>query len=137
MARVIDLHNAPRVLTGADLATTDLNRLLGSDNSEWHEPPKLGVLLDRILVVLLDIVWEVVNGNTVVLDVLHNQLLRLGKLTGGQGIGATDDGDNVDARRQALHQLDVQLAETRRYISQASQCSWSRKAYPWPVGVMK
>lgn len=117
VARVVNLHNTPWVLAGPNCAATDLDSILRPDNSEWHEASKLGVLLDRVLVVLLDIVREVVDRDAVVLDVLHDQLLRFGKLAGGQGVGATDDGDDVDARRQALHQLDVQLAETRHLVS--------------------
>lgn len=117
VARVVDLHNTPWVLAGPNCAATDLNSILRPDDSKWHEAAKLGVLLDSVLVVLFDIVREVVDRDTVVLDVLHDQLLRLGQLTGGQGVCATDDGDDVDARRQALHQLDIQLAETKRTVS--------------------
>lgn len=84
VARVVNLHNTPWVLAGPNCAATDLNSILRPDNSEWHEASKLGVLLDRVLVVLFDIVGEVVDRDTVVLDVLHDQLLRFGKLTGGQ-----------------------------------------------------
>lgn len=117
VARVVNLHNTPWVLTGPNCAATDLNCILRPDNSEWHEASKLGVLLDRVLVVLFDVVWEVVDRNTVVLDVLHDQLLRFGQLAGGQGVCATDDGDDVDAGRQALHQLDIKLAQTRYAVS--------------------
>lgn len=117
VARVINLHNAPWVLSGADLATTDLNSVLGTNYGEGHQTPELGILLDRILVVLFDIIREVVDGDAVVLDILHDQLLRLGELGGGQGVGATDDGNDVDAGSQALHQLDIQLAETVSYVS--------------------
>lgn len=120
VARVVNLHNTPWVLTGANCAATNLNSILRSDNSEWHEASKLGVLLDRVLVVLFDIVREVVDRDAVVLDVLHDQLLRLSQLAGGQGVRATDDGNDVDARRQALHQLDIQLAETRHAVSERS-----------------
>lgn len=120
VARVVNLHNTPWVLTGANCAATNLNSILRSDNSEWHEASKLGVLLDRVLVVLFDIVREVVDRDAVVLDVLHDQLLRLSQLAGGQGVRATDDGNDVDARRQALHQLDIQLAETSHAVSERS-----------------
>lgn len=120
VARVVNLHNTPWVLTGADCAATNLNSILRSDNSEWHEASKLGVLLDRVLVVLFDIVREVVDRDAVVLDVLHDQLLRLSQLAGGQGVRATDDGNDVDTRRQTLHQLDIQLAETRHAVSERS-----------------
>lgn len=117
VARVVNLNNTPWVLTGPNCAATDLNNILRSDDSERHKTSKLSVLLDRVLVVLFDIVREVVDRDTVVLDVLHDQLLRLGQLAGGKGVRATDDGNDVDARRQALHQLDIQLAETRHTVS--------------------
>ena len=34
--------------------------------------PKLAVVLDRVLVILLDVVREVVHGNIVILDILHD-----------------------------------------------------------------
>lgn len=118
VARVVNLNNTPWVLAGPNCAATDLNDILRSDNSERHKTSKLGVFLDRVLVVLFDIVREVVDRDTVMLDVLHDQLLRLGQLAGGKRVRATNDGDDVDARRQALHQLDIQLAETRHTVSE-------------------
>ena len=121
VARVVNLHNTPWVLTGPNCAATDLNSILRTDNSEGHEASKFGVLLDGVLIVLFDVVGEVVHRNTVVFDILHDQLLRFGQLTGGQGVRATDDGDDVDARRQTLHQLDIQLTETRKIVSECPQ----------------
>ena len=103
VTRVVDLHHAPRVLAGADLAAANLHHVLGADNSEGHEASKLRVLLDRVLVVLLDVVREVVHGDPVVLDVLHNQFLGLGKLARRQRVGAADDGYHVDTGGKALH----------------------------------
>lgn len=120
VARIVDLHDTPWVLACADLATADLHGLLGADNGKGHQAPKLGVLLDCVLIVLFDIIREVVDGNAIVLDVLHDQLLGLGELGGGQGVGAADDGDHVDAGSEALHQLDVQLAETALQVSEIS-----------------
>jgi hypothetical protein len=117
VARVVDLDDTPGVLTGPNCAATDLNSFLRTDNSEWHKTSKLSVLLDSVLVVFFDIVREVVDRDTVVLDVLHDQLLRLGQLAGGKGVCATDDGDDVNTRRQALHQLDIQLTETIHAVS--------------------
>ena len=98
MTRVVDLDDTPRVLASADCATLELDGLVTSDNSEWHEATELGVLLDSVLVVLLDVVREVVNGNAVVLNVLHDELLALGQLHGSERVGLADDGDDVDAR---------------------------------------
>lgn len=72
VARVVNLDNTPGVLTGAHLAATNLDSLLGADNGKRHEASQFGVLLDRILVILLNIVREVVDGDAVVLDVLHD-----------------------------------------------------------------
>jgi hypothetical protein len=43
--------------------------------------PELAVILDGLLIVFLDIVWEVVHRDVVVLDVLHN-LRIVRRLTG-------------------------------------------------------
>ena len=123
VARVVDLNDTPRVLAGAHLATPDLDDVLRADNGERHQAPELGVLLNRVLVVLLDIVGEVVNRNAVVLDVLHHQLLGLGQLRGRERVGAADDRDDVDAGREALHQLDVELAEAGGRVSLISMPS--------------
>ena len=112
VARVLDLDQAPGVLAGAHLAVADVDGLLGADDGEGHQAAQLGVLLDRVLVVLLDIVGKVVHGDAVVLDVLHDQLLALGQLGRRQRVGLADDGDHVDARREALHELDVEFPET-------------------------
>lgn len=111
MARVVDLHDTPGVLAGADLAATNLNDILGTDNSEGHKTSELSVLLDGILIVLLDVVREVVHGDTVVLNILHDELLRLGEFGRGEGVGAANDRDDVDAGSETLHQLDIEFAE--------------------------
>lgn len=111
VTRVVNLDNTPWVLASADFAATDLDNVLGADNSERHQTTELGVLLDGVLVILLNVVGEVVDGDAVVLNVLHDQLLRLGKLGGGQRVGAANDGNNVDTGGKALHELNVELAE--------------------------
>lgn len=40
-----------------------------------------------------------------------NPLLEAFEFRRGQAVGLADDGDDVDARRQAAHQLDVHLAQ--------------------------
>jgi len=112
VAWVIDLHNTPWVLTCADLAAVDLNDILRADYGKRHKPSELSVLFDGILIVLLDVIWEVVNWNAVVFNVLHHQLLGLGELGRGERVGTANNGDDVDAGRETLHQFDIQLAET-------------------------
>lgn len=111
VTRVLDLDNTPWVLTGADLAVLDLDKVLGANNGERHQTTEFGVLLDSILIILLDIVGEVVNRNAVVLNILHDQLLRLGQFGGCEGVGLADDGDDVNTGGEALHQFDVELAK--------------------------
>jgi hypothetical protein len=116
MARVVDLNDTPGILTSSNLAATDLDVVLGSDNSEGHETSQFGILLHSILVVLLNIVREVVDWNPVVLNVLHDQLLGLGQLSGRQRICSSYNRDNVDTGGQSLHQLDIKLAEATRPV---------------------
>lgn len=114
VARVIHLNDTPGILARADGSPSNLDNVLGADDGEGHQPPELGVLLDGVLVILLDVVGEVVHGDPVVLNVLHHKLLGLGELGGRQRVGTADDGDDVDAGSEALHQLNVELAETAR-----------------------
>lgn len=53
-----------------------------------------------------------VHGNSVVLNVLHDQFLALRQLERSQGVGLADDGNDIDARREAAHEFDVELTET-------------------------
>jgi len=112
VAGVIHLNDTPGVLTCPYPSAIDLNNVFGSNNGERHQATKLGVLLDRVLIVLLNVVGEVVHGDTVVLNVLHDQLLRLCQLGGCEGVGLSDDGDDVAAGRQTLHELNVEFTET-------------------------
>lgn len=106
---------------------------------------KFAVVHNRLLVILLDIVREVVNRNRVVLDVLHHSLLESVKLVRGEGVRLADDGDDVDAGGEAAHELDVEFAETVRESKGESgengkRREWRKKGggtNAWPVGVMK
>jgi len=110
VTRVVHLDDTPGVLAGTDFPATNLDHIFRANNGERHQAAKLGILLDCVLVIFLDVVGEVVDRNPVVLNVLHDQLLRLGKLVRRQRVGATDDGNHVDTGGKALHQLDVELA---------------------------
>src|SRR4051812_39364155 len=111
MAGVVHLDNTPRILSGTNSSTVDFDDVLRTYNGEWHEPTKLRILLDGILIVLLNVVRKIVYGNAVMLNVLHDQLLRFGQLSGGERISLADDWDNVDTGRKALHQLDIEFTE--------------------------
>ena len=112
VTRVLNLDNSPWVLACAHFAVIDLDEILGSNNGEGHQTTQLGILLHGVLVILLDVVGEVVDGDTVVLNVLHDQLLRLGQFGGGEGVGLSDNGNDVDTRGEALHQFNVEFTQT-------------------------
>lgn len=69
---VVDLNDAPRVDARADELAVNLDLVLGADDGEGHESAEFGVVGDGVLVVLLDVVREVVDGDVVVLNVLHD-----------------------------------------------------------------
>ena len=119
MTGVIDLDNTPGILPSTDFATTDLNYLFRAHNSEWHKSSELGILLNGILVVLLDIIREVVNGNTIVFDIFHNKLLRFSKFVGCKGISSANDWNNVDARSETLHKLNIEFPKTIIIVSKS------------------
>lgn len=49
------------------------------------------------------------------LDVLHHSLLEIAELAGGEGVGLADDGDDVNAGREAAHKLNVELAKAAQH----------------------
>lgn len=77
--RVVHLSNTPGVdaRTNRGLVRVNGHFLLRADDGEGEQGAKLHVLLDGILVIFLDIVGEVVNGNVVVVDILHDLEIRL------------------------------------------------------------
>ena len=93
---IVDLNNAPRVLTCPDLATANVDDVLGADNGKGHQAAQLGVLFDGVLVILFNVVWEVVDRDAVVLNVLHDQLLGLGQLGGRQCVRLANHWNDVD-----------------------------------------
>lgn len=109
---VLNFDNTPRVLPGAYFPVVDLHKVLRANDGERHQSTQFRVLLHSVLVILLDIVREVVDRNTVVFDVFHNQFLGLSQFGGSKGIGLSDDGDDVNTGREALHQLDIEFTET-------------------------
>jgi hypothetical protein len=112
VAGVIHLNDTPWVLAGSYAAAVDLNDILGSYYSKGHEATEFGVFFNCVLVILLNIIREVVDGNAVVLDILHDELLRLGQFGRCEGVGLANDWDNVNTGREALHKLDVEFAKT-------------------------
>lgn len=109
--RVVDLDDAPGILPRADAAAADLDDLLAADDGEGHQAAQLAVLLHRVFVIFFDVVGEIVHGDPVMLDVLHDELLGLGQLRRGEGVGFSDDGDHVGHGGEAAHQFDVEFAE--------------------------
>lgn len=111
MSRIVNLDDTPRVLSGADTAATDLDDFFGADYGERHQAAEFGVFFDGVLVIFFDVVGEVVDGNAVVFDVFHYELLGLGELSGGEGVGFADDGNDIDTGGKTSHEFDVEFAE--------------------------
>lgn len=70
--RVVNLDQAPRVLPSTDSPAANFDNLVRANDGEWHEATEFAVLLDGVFIVLLDVIWEVVDGDAVVLNVLHD-----------------------------------------------------------------
>src|SRR5215469_2582252 len=72
---IVHLHDTPGILSSPDLLAVYLDYVLGANDGKWHEAPQFRILLHGIFIILLNIIREVVDGNTVVLNVFHDQLL--------------------------------------------------------------
>ena len=73
---------------------------------------------------------RVIHWDPVVLNVLHDQFLALSQLEWSKRISLADDRDDIDARRETAHELDVQLTET---VACLHKCQHSRKAPPYLI----
>lgn len=97
MLGVVDLDYSPWVTATSDLLTVGIDDLFRADDGEWEEGlrykwsahchsrpgqlrkasyPKFTVVLNRVLIILLNVVGEVVDGNLVVFDILHDLAKR-------------------------------------------------------------
>lgn len=111
MSWVLDFNNAPWILSCAHTASIDIQYVFRANDGKRHQTTKFGILFHGILIVLLDVVGKVVDGDSVVLNIFHNQLLRLGQLGRGQRISLADDRNDIDAGREAFHKLDIEFSE--------------------------
>lgn len=112
MTGVFDFDDTPWVLPGSYLLTADFQDFFGANDGEGHQTTQLCVLFNGVLVVFLNIVREVVDRDTVMFNILHNQFFGLCKLCGSERVCLADDGDDVDTGREALHQFDIEFSET-------------------------
>lgn len=111
MLGVVNLDDTPWVAADADQLATDFNLLIGTDDAEGKHGAELGVVLDGLFVVFLDIVRKVVDRNVVVFNVLHDALLEGSQLGGCEGVSLANDRDHVDAGAEASHKFDVDFAQ--------------------------
>lgn len=75
VSRVLDLDYTPWVLSGANLAVINLNEILRTDDGERHQATELSIFFNGVLIILLNIIGEVIDGDAVVLNIFHDQLL--------------------------------------------------------------
>ena len=123
---VLDLGNTPRVLTTLDnTSIAGLNILLGTNNGKGHGGHQAAGVLCGSLVILLNR-WLIdldtlsfddgTDLETTVSDDLGNMLrkranthpgLKSRQVGGAESVGLGDNGDEVDARAEPLHNLDI------------------------------
>lgn len=89
--RIVNLNDAPWVYSGTDGLSVYLDLLFRADNGERHHSledagcqlftsttsrdstyAQFTVILNCILIIFLDVVGEVVDGDIVVVDILHD-----------------------------------------------------------------
>lgn len=103
-----------------------INSILDICSLSTH--PKFTIVLDSFLVIFLDVVREVIDGNVIMFNVFHD-LKRLSKaawlraitayplfetleLTRRQRVRFTNNRNYIDAWRESAHQFDVHLSQT-------------------------
>lgn len=94
--------------------------------------PQLAVVDDGLFIVFLDIVREIVDRDIIVFNILHDlrqdesiprfrfcgrdetahTLLESLELTGSERVGFSNNGDDIDTRRETTHEFDINFAKT-------------------------
>jgi hypothetical protein len=95
---ILNFNDTPWILPGADTSIVDLKNVFRANYGEGHQASELSVLLNGVFIILFDVVREVVDWYSVVLDIFHDQLLGLGKLRRGEAVSLANDWDDIDAR---------------------------------------
>ena len=104
------LSNAPEVLAAFNgAAVGGLDVLGGADDGEGHGVDEGLRVLGALCVVDLD--GGAVDADALGLDDGADALLEGVEVVAGEGVGLGDDGDEVDAGAEALHDLNVERLE--------------------------
>lgn len=111
---VIDLNDTPWIDSSPNGLAIKFDLLLRTHDSKRKKSTKLAVVLNRLFIVLLHIIGEVVHGDVIVLDILHDlhpnlniqrmvswvcahPLLETTQLAWSQRISFANNGDDVYA----------------------------------------
>lgn len=81
VSRVVHFDDSPWVRSCSNGLPIHDNLFLGANDGKRHQTPQFAVVCNRLLVVLFNVVGKVVDGDAVILNVLHN--------LGGGGIGTS------------------------------------------------
>ena len=107
---ILDIDDAPAVLTPAHRASTHDNGVLTTDDGEGDHCVDGGIggaLFFVLFVVVVGVHAQVMEG-----EFFLDTLLEGHALFEGQGIGLGDDGDDIDDVRELLQDHDVDGLET-------------------------
>lgn len=71
VVRVVHFDDTPRVSPSSHRLAVNQNLLLGTDNRKWKKGTEGRIVSNSLLVIFFGVVGEVVDGNTIVLDIFH------------------------------------------------------------------
>lgn len=104
---ILDFSDAPGVLTALDnTAVGGLDVFLGTDDGERHGSHKGASVLSSGFVILFD--RGLVDFDTLSFNHAADAVFEAGEVGRRESVGFGDDGDEVDAGAEALHDFDVE-----------------------------
>ena len=108
MIFILYLHHTPGILPGSHILVSNFDKVVAANNCKW----KMTVVVSIGFCYCFILQWELVDGDSIGLQLVHDLCLELGELCLVDRVSLGDDWDDVDLLVQLLHTDQIYRLET-------------------------